>query len=784
MSVSSKKIEQITYYYLFHKQIELIFNFEKNFLYKNQKNFFDYLINKSPHEYFYVIDINWINCWKKYSGYNKALNYLEKIDNKINSEKEFKNEIEEICKNMVLTEEITDSEDYKPPIWNNERYGNIFIHKIIFNLKDFDCLVDENTYNLLKELADEPYIFKPKTIYLRGMVLDKIIILLINEEKKIKFIFHRENENNKNLLQFTMDFTLSLGIKPFNVYGIFNDYAEWKFNQFKDNYLSKNDSDAIINLLIKDNSYEKNNSIKYTETGEIYYVLNNDKEFKEELKNDSLLTNIKFENVKTARFVGLDNIGATCYMNATLQCLINTDALTRYLLTQSNYMIIMNNINIYELTNFYCDVLLNVCCNEKIKSYKPTKFKQIISRKNPLFQGIQANDSKDLINFLLEEMNNELINLSNKNNMNDNFSSFNPDQKNKYQMLEFFKIMTKKNNKSIISKIFFILMENTTKCQICNITKYNYQVSFFLEFPLATIYKFCNDNNIPTKKNNRICIPLFVCFEHYRQNTFFTGENKIYCNICKNQNDAIYGNNIYSLPPTLILILNRGKGNIFDCDVDFPQNLNLQNFVLGEKSNFNYKLRGVITHLGESGMGGHFIAYCRHRITNNWYCYNDSSVSLCQDQENDFRKGTPYILFYESIDGKNNFIFDESVDIENINNNQQNNKNININNNQYNINNLYNNLNMNNNMGLNFMNNMNNRYLLSMNNNMNNNPNMVMNNMNNSNMVSIMNNMNMGYINMNNINNMNCLSQNNFLNMNLMNNNMIMNNINSMNNFM
>ena len=199
-------------------------------------------------------------------------------------------------------------------------------------------------------------------------------------------------------------------------------------------------------------------------------------------------------------------------MNATLQCLINIDALTRYLLVESNYMTIMSNINIYELTSCYCELLLKVCCKEKNKSYKPIKFKEIISRKNPLFQGIQANDSKDLINFLLEEMNGELQHLNNNNNMNDYFDSFNPNQTNKYQILECFKIMIKKNNKSIISKIFYILMENTTKCQMCNIKKYNYQVSFFLEFPLETIYKFCIDNNISINKNNRICIPIFACF--------------------------------------------------------------------------------------------------------------------------------------------------------------------------------------------------------------------------------------------------------------------------------
>ena len=118
-------------------------------------------------------------------------------------------------------------------------------------------------------------------------------------------------------------------------------------------------------------------------------------------------------------------------------------------------------------------------------------------------------------------MNNELQKSENNKN-NFNYSLFNNlDQTNKYQQLEYFKNISKKQNKSIISKIFYILLETTTKCLMYNIEKYNYQVSFFFEFPLETVYKFCMTNNIQTIKNNKRCIPLIACFEQFRQNSFF-----------------------------------------------------------------------------------------------------------------------------------------------------------------------------------------------------------------------------------------------------------------------
>ena len=41
-------------------------------------------------------------------------------------------------------------------------------------------------------------------------------------------------------------------------------------------------------------------------------------------------------------------------------------------------------------------------------AYSPQRFKAIISQENSLFDGVKANDSRDLINFLLERMHQEL----------------------------------------------------------------------------------------------------------------------------------------------------------------------------------------------------------------------------------------------------------------------------------------------------------------------------------------------------------------------------------------
>ena len=54
----------------------------------------------------------------------------------------------------------------------------------------------------------------------------------------------------------------------------------------------------------------------------------------------------------------------------------------------------------------------------------------------------------------------------------------------------------------------------------------------------------------------------------------------------------------------------------------------------------------MVVHLGKSGDGGHFIAYCRMDKNADWYCYNDYSVSKVGDIEEKIKANKPYILFY------------------------------------------------------------------------------------------------------------------------------------------
>ena len=357
---------------------------------------------------------------------------------------------------------------------------------------------------------------------------------------------------------------------------------------------------------------------------------------------------------KTPILVGLNNIGATCYMNATLQCLSNTDELTNFYLKTFKYDSSDNNKII---SNAYYNVVKSLWdINNNNKSFSPNEFKEKLSKENPLFAGIAANDSKDLINFLLERFHNELNVINKQNNQKDgnNISyEIKPnDQLNEQKMLNIFTSEFKAKYNSIISNLFYGVLETKSQCQQCKYIKYNFQVYSFIEFPLERVNQYCFNTgrryNYNMNSNKNPDIDLYECFEYYNNLELMAGDNQMYCNICNCNCDSLYGSVLYSTPNYLIINLNRGRGAIYECNVNFPEQLNLFNFVTFKNGNTVYELYAVICHIGPSSMSGHFIAFCKNRIDKKWYKYNDAFVTLCENP-NEYRSGMPYILFYKVL---------------------------------------------------------------------------------------------------------------------------------------
>ena len=338
---------------------------------------------------------------------------------------------------------------------------------------------------------------------------------------------------------------------------------------------------------------------------------------------------------------GLENIGATCYMNATLQCLNHVKSFKEFFQDKEG---INKEINNKELSSSFKELINKLWENSPETYYAPTHFKNLISTLNPLFQGIQANDSKDLIIFIYETLHNEL---NNPNSNNDNLNNLN--NNNISQDLRLFRQNYYSQNNSIITKIFYFEQSSNLQCLSCNVNKISYNIINFLIFPLEKVRLYLTK----IKPQGFMNVTLEDCFEQNEEKELLNGPNQIYCNNCHRQSNAYSYNKINTCPEVLTIILNRGKGLEFDVEFRFPMKINIEKYVIEKNCDTNYELIGVITHLGPSNMGGHFIAYCKSPNDYKWYCYNDAQVNECTNVESEINsRGIPYVLYYQRINNK------------------------------------------------------------------------------------------------------------------------------------
>ena len=355
--------------------------------------------------------------------------------------------------------------------------------------------------------------------------------------------------------------------------------------------------------------------------------------------------------------VGLANIGNTCYMNAALQCVSNVDKLSNFLLDQKNVNLIKKNKeNI--LVEPYIEVLENLYRktpeseDDENFTYSP-KYIRDVFYSNNLFQG-NAGDSIDLIMYFLQKMHEELNKIP--GNLNPFFSKYyinntynsNMDQYEITSLNNFIQNSSGQNiTNSIISNTFFVIECSKTKCYNCKRCGYDFQFKNYIIFPLEEIRK----NTEISRGISLSSVTLYDCFIYYEKTNYFTGTNRILCNKCGYTSDAENSSFIYSVPDTLIINLNRGIGNIYNVGIEYDENLDLEGFVKYDGDSKKYKLTGIVTHVGSSGVGGHYMAFCYKEKYNRWYLFNDAIVS-----ESDFNTakstGDSYILFYRRVNNK------------------------------------------------------------------------------------------------------------------------------------
>jgi len=628
-------------------------------LYKESKRFNEYLTEydlKDNHfKNYYMVNKTWIDQYKQF--YNFEDIYI-KYEEEYNIEEDDTNSnINNINNNSNSNKKRKRKKKKKKPNQNNNinqsKVNNPVIKSQHKNVELPQILLNENNIlPIIKTFKEANYPFEFELI--ENHTLKKLCNNLnLNVSTNIyEQISIEALPGNNNIILKRKDNSLVIFTDK-GITNILEYIIMFEDKRTMDNEINNIKNKGIDQYLIEKYLNFNDDSIQYipnsentSTVGKIYicnkkqidYNINNNNIYMHNSDNlNTIINNHQYYQFFNYQILpcraGLNNIGATCYMNATLQSFCNIPKLQNFFLYNNDFYQNPNAI----LSRAFGDVMRNLYDRNKNKnSYSPNHFKDVISEMNPLFRGIAANDSKDLILFLLEKMHEEL-------NMPQNYI---PEQNISNDLL-IFRQGYYSVNCSIITKTFIHEMESKIRCCSCGFETYNYNAQNFIIFPLEKTRQY------KSLKLSQECsfVTLDECFEVQQAVEYLQGESMIYCNGCRQIRVAEHYNTLNTCPDILIIILNRGRGNIYKVGCDFPLRIDLNNYIIMKNKCTQYELISVIVHAGGNDMSGHFYSYCKSNIDKKWYRYNDSLVDMLDDNYQYTIKnvGLPYVLFYQNV---------------------------------------------------------------------------------------------------------------------------------------
>ncbi|XP_067243976.1 ubiquitin carboxyl-terminal hydrolase 48 isoform X1 [Chanodichthys erythropterus] len=196
------------------------------------------------------------------------------------------------------------------------------------------------------------------------------------------------------------------------------------------------------------------------------------------------------------------------------------------------------------------------------------------------------------------------------------------------------------------SKLFLSLLEDTLSKQKDPNLQNVIQQQFCGQFSYVTVCNKCGresplpsrfyelELNIQGHKNLTECVTEFLKEEK------LDGDNRYYCESCQSKQNATRRIKLQSLPRTINFQLMRfvfdrqsGHKKKLNTFISFPEVLDMGPFLEGKDEKCTYELSAVLIHRGVSAYSGHYIAHVRDAHTNDWYKFNDEEIEKMEGKK-------------------------------------------------------------------------------------------------------------------------------------------------------
>ena len=336
---------------------------------------------------------------------------------------------------------------------------------------------------------------------------------------------------------------------------------------------------------------------------------------------------------RTLPYIGIKNLGCTCYMNSLFQIF-------------------------YNIPSFRESIMKCECPNEKKNSLFQLK---------KLFFSLKYSESQfcDALDFC-KNFDDRVLNTHEQMDIDEFFVI----------LLDKIEEHLKGTKNADLVKYFFqgknsdeLLFQNS-----CNHNREN-ELSFY-SFQLQ----------VKNKKSIEESLDAII------EGELMDGDNKIFCDFCKTKHPAIKRQSFKTLPRMLIFVLKRFEFNYDTMQkiklndyYEFPLTLDMTKYTTEYLHNKNenkskenkanqYRLKGIVIHTGHSE-GGHYYAFIRDQNSENWYEFNDTRVrpfdikNLKEEAFGGFeirsdgtkveRSRNAYLLFYEKLNEEQCVQFDK-----------------------------------------------------------------------------------------------------------------------------